>query len=70
MKVNISVVGRFHAFNLAQQLKKHKVLNKLITTYPKFKVKGWGLEDNEIVSEIWLEILNRYRKKFLLFLMK
>jgi len=63
MKVNISVVGRFHAFNLAQQLKKHNVLNKLITTYPKFKVKEWGLEDSEIVSELYLEILNRYRKK-------
>ena len=63
MKVNVSVVGRFHAFNLAEQLKKHNVLNKLITTYPKFKVKEWGLEDNEIVSEIWLEILNRYRKR-------
>ena len=62
-KVNIAVVGRFHAFNLAQQLKKHNVLNKLITSYPKFKVKEWGLEDSEIVSELYLEILNRYRKK-------
>ncbi len=61
--INVSVVGRFHAFNLAQQLKKHKVLNKLITTYPKFKVKEWELNDNEIVSEIYLELLNRYRKK-------
>ncbi len=62
-KVNVAVVGRFHAFNLAEQLKKHKVLNKLITTYPKFKVKEWGLIDNEIVSELWLEVLNRYKNK-------
>ena len=62
MKVNINVVGRFHAFNLAQQLKKHKVLNKLITTYPKFKVKEWGLNNNEIVSELFLEVLRRYNK--------
>ena len=63
MKINISVVGRFHAFNLAQQLRKHKVLNKLITTYPKFKVREWGLENKEIVSELWLEVLNRYKNK-------
>lgn len=62
-KVNVNVVGRFHAFNLAEQLKKHAVLNKIITTYPKFKVKEWGLDNNEIVSELWLEILNRYRNK-------
>jgi len=62
-KVNVNVVGRFHAFDLAKQLKKHGVLNKLVTTYPKFKVKEWGLNSNEIISEIWLEILNRYRKK-------
>lgn len=63
MRVNINVVGRFHAFDLGKQLKKHNVLNKLITTYPKFKVREWGLVNNEIISELWLELLKRYRKK-------
>ena len=62
-RVNVSVLGRFHAYNLAQQLKNKNVLNKLITTYPKFKVKEWGLVDSEIKSRLDLEILNRYRKK-------
>jgi glycosyltransferase involved in cell wall biosynthesis len=60
MKVNIGVVGRFHAFDLAKQLQKYKLLNKLITTYPKFKVKEWEIESDKIVSEIFLEILRRY----------
>ncbi|NOQ14160.1 MAG: glycosyltransferase [Methyloprofundus sp.] len=63
MKVNIGVVGRFHAFDLARELKRHDLLNKLITTYPKFKVKEWEIDKNDIVSELPLEILNRYRKK-------
>jgi len=63
MKVNVSVQGRFHAFDLAKQLKKYNVLNKLITTYPKFKVKEWGLDSNEIVSELYLEIINRYKNR-------
>jgi len=62
-KVNVNVVRRFHAFDLAKQLKRHKVLNKLVTTYPKFKVREWELENSEIISELWLEILNRYRSK-------
>jgi len=63
MKVNISVFGRFHAFNLAQQLKKYNVLNKLITTYPKFKVKKWDLKDKDIETELLLEVLRRYSQK-------
>ncbi|WP_339386214.1 glycosyltransferase family 4 protein [Vibrio caribbeanicus] len=63
MKVNVGVVGRFHAFNLAEQLNKHCLLNRLVTTYPKFKAAEWGIDKNLIVSELSLEILNRYRKK-------
>jgi hypothetical protein len=43
MKVNISVVGRFHAFDLAKQLQRNNVLNLLNTTYPKFITKRWEL---------------------------
>ncbi len=67
MKVNISVVGRFHAFNLAKQLQTHKVLNKLITTYPKSITKRWGIGLKHIVSEVFLEILNRYQNKIPVF---
>ena len=63
MKVNISVFGRFHAFDLAKQLDKAGILNKLITTYPKFKVEEWGIDANKIVSEVPLEILSRLNSK-------
>ena len=63
MKVNISVFGRFHAFDLAKQLNRAGILNKLITTYPEFKVKEWGIESDKIISEVSLEILNRLNQK-------
>ena len=34
MKIAIIVGGRFHAFNLAEQLNKFKLLDQLITSYP------------------------------------
>lgn len=63
MKVNISVVGRFHAFNLAKQLQDKVFLNKLITTYPKFIVNKWHIKKNLTTSEVFLEILRRYGSK-------
>jgi glycosyltransferase involved in cell wall biosynthesis len=62
MKINVSVVGRYHAFDLAKQLEKHGILNKLITTYPKFKAQEWNIKKEHIVSGMFLEILNRYKK--------
>jgi glycosyltransferase involved in cell wall biosynthesis len=63
MKVIISVIGRFHAFDLAKQLQNHKALGKLISTYPKYITKKWGIKSNKIVGELILELLNRYRSK-------
>jgi len=61
-KVNISVVGRFHAFDLAKQMQKNNVLNKLITTYPKFFTIKWDIPSKKIISELHLELLNRYKR--------
>jgi len=60
-KVNISVVGRFHAFDLAKQMQRLGILNKIITTYPKFFTKRWDIPSEKIVSELHLELLNRYK---------
>ncbi|OOV18766.1 glycosyltransferase family 4 protein [Flavobacterium sp. LM4] len=60
MKVLVSVVGRFHAFDLANQLQKAGVLSKLNTTYPKIITKRWGIRTENINSNISLEFLNRY----------
>ncbi len=59
MQVTISVWGRFHAFNLAQQLQKRGYLYKLISTYPTFAIKKYGI-DAKLILSIWhLEVLSR-----------
>lgn len=63
MKINISVVGRFHAFNLAKELQNKNILNKLITTYPKSIVSKWHIKKELIKDEIFLEIIRRYQNK-------
>lgn len=59
MKVVISVGGRFHAFNLAQQLLKRGYLKQLITSYPKFEVVKYGIPREKIESILIKEILYR-----------
>ena len=39
MNISIIVGGRFHAFNLAEQLNKNGYLSQIITSYPKFYLK-------------------------------
>jgi glycosyltransferase involved in cell wall biosynthesis len=59
MKVAISVWGRFHAFNLAQQLQKRGHLDRLISTYPAFAITKYGI-DSKLIYSIWhLELLFR-----------
>ena len=50
MKVSIIVGGRWHAFDLARELQSSGVLHRLITNYPKFKTRQWGIQDNKVVS--------------------
>ena len=57
MKISIIVGGKFHAFNLAQQINKNYFLNQIITSYPKYKLKKYGINRNKITSIILKEIL-------------
>ena len=59
MKVAISVPGRFWLFNLAQQLLKRGYLEQLITSYPKFEVKKYGVPKEKVSSILIKEILFR-----------
>jgi len=63
MKVIISVGGRWHAFNLAQQLLKRDYLKFIITSYPRFITRKWGLPDNKVKSVFIKEILERGWRK-------
>lgn len=50
MKVTIVVGGRWHAFNLARELQQAGHLHRLITNYPVWFVKRWGIGAEKIVS--------------------
>ena len=50
MKVSIVVGGRWHAFDLARELHAAGYLHRLITNYPKFKTRQWGIPDEKVVS--------------------
>lgn len=68
MKVTISVMGRFHLFNLAQQLLKRDYLAQLITSYPKFEVAKYGIPKDKVSSVIIKEIIERGWRKLPKFL--
>ena len=58
MKIIIIVGGKFHAFNLAREINKKKYLASIITSYPKYLVKQYGIDTNRIKSIILKEILS------------
>ncbi len=60
MNIAIVVGGRFHAFNLAEQLDKDNHLNQLITSYPKFYIqKNFSIRKSKIKSLYLKEIIQR-----------
>lgn len=64
MKVTILVGGKFHAFNLAEQLEKKKYLNNLITSYPIWKiVYNYNIQKKKIKSIFFKEIVERFLMK-------
>jgi len=50
MKVTIVVGGRWHAFDLARELHQAGHLHKLITNYPRWFAKRWGIPPEKVVS--------------------
>jgi glycosyltransferase involved in cell wall biosynthesis len=59
MKVVISVFGRFHAFNLAQQLQHQGYLHNLISTYPSFLASKYGIKSDLFRSAWYVEMMSR-----------
>lgn len=60
MKISIVVGGRFHGFDLAEQLEKKSLLNQLITSYPKsYVIKNYNINEKKIISIIFKEIFSR-----------
>ena len=60
MKVSIIVGGRFHAFNMAEELDKNGYLKEIITSYPRFYVtKNFNIKHNKIIPLPLKEIISR-----------
>ena len=66
MKIAIIVGGKFHAFNLAQQLESANCLSQIITSYPSSSLKEYGIFKPKINSIIIKEILMNFLVNFLL----
>lgn len=49
MKITIVVGGRWHAFDLARELHQAEHLHKLITNYPRWFAKRWGIPTEKVV---------------------
>ena len=60
MKISIAVGGRFHAFDLARQLKNEGHLNLLITSFPKYYVNKYGLNHHKIHQRLYSEDCNSF----------
>jgi glycosyltransferase involved in cell wall biosynthesis len=59
MKITVSVFGRFHAFNLAQQLQDRHYLHNLISTYPSFLASKYGVRSDLFRSVWYVEMMSR-----------
>ncbi len=59
MKVCVSVLGKFHAFELAKQLYRHGALHRLFTSYPRFRMQNLGLPDHAMRHTPVAEGINR-----------
>ncbi len=60
MQITLSVNGRFHAYEFAQELERLASLNQLITCYPANWIeKRWGISASRIASFTAIELLRR-----------
>lgn len=59
----MSAVSPFSVFYDAQQLHKYGMLQRLITQYPKFKTRQWGIPDELVTSYLIPGLINRLTYK-------
>ena len=59
MKVAVAVHGRFHGFDLADQLRRKGRLAGVFTTYPDFAVRRFLPPEGTVRTCPWLELIRR-----------
>lgn len=63
MRVSIISFGKFHAFDLARELKSNKISINVYSSYPYFIAKSYGLNYHEYHSFFLLQIIDRLTKR-------
>lgn len=63
MKVSIISFGKFHAFDLARELKSNNLKVRLYSSYPYFIAKRYSLTNKEHFSFFLLQIIDRLTKR-------
>ena len=51
--------GRWHAFDLGRELHLSGNLDRLVTNYPRWKTRQWGIPDEKVRSFFWHYLLTR-----------
>lgn len=51
--------GRWHAFDLARELQARGALDRLVTSYPRWKTRQWGIPDERVRSFFWHYLITR-----------
>jgi glycosyltransferase involved in cell wall biosynthesis len=60
------VNGKFSAFDYCKYLNKKNLSLTLITTYPYFYLKKYGLNSSQVISFVWLELVKRINQRIFL----
>jgi glycosyltransferase involved in cell wall biosynthesis len=50
MNVTVVVGGRWHGFDLAAELHRAGILHRIVTNYPRFAVRRWGIPSERVIS--------------------
>jgi glycosyltransferase involved in cell wall biosynthesis len=67
MSIVFCVNGKFSAFQYCEYLNKIKNTSlHLITTYPYFHIKKYGLHRKQVTTYVWIEIIKRFNQKLFL----
>jgi len=71
MKIQISVFGRFHSFEMAYQFFKNNYLERIYTTYPYFALKKIvPIEKKFVKNHLFFELIWRFLKKIKIIYLK
>ncbi len=62
MKVVTSCSGRFHIFDQAAELNRHRLLARLINDYPKSQTRRWGIPDDKVTALVFNGVLARFSR--------